>query len=483
MPKPPTTGAGRYARYTRKDQTPWPGTDDAQPSPNPPPNAYKTWEQMKSSSSTRERAVPPRPRPSAFQASRNTSNDIPRNNQKDVPKSTQKSRWEWPDPPSGVPPGMSRSNTTRVPKKSGFAPATPGGDEPMARNTSAYFSAPRSGRPQAPRAETQYPPPPPGPPPMAKHPEPPTLDPFKSFRSPQTADDPFAHSDRLSTPYASMSGERTYFSSEGLNRSPSNRSNTGSGGLSGRFPSHVNSPLSPRMHGRHRSASPNYRSPMPQQPNSSGSKYRSPRPQHLDSSGESSSDSSEDEAAATGRRASAGHRTVPREPPIPPRDRYKPATLSGETDGLNDTPATHFSSQSGSHNSNANAETSPEGFLQHRMKREAEKATHPASPLHTNAPWSNTASQRPLEKSKSWHDRYGWTEDLKSQRKFDSPTNGESKENHTMYDFSHYTSFPLKFVRGKATEVHESKKPMTPFGYWPYWAIPSSVVSKPRAEV
>ena len=419
-------------------------------------------------SNTRERPVPPRTRASAFQASHNTTNDLPRTTQKDVPRTTPKARsgWDnWPDPQAGVPPGMSRSNTMRVPKKSGFAPATPGGDEPMARNTSAYFSMPRTGRPQAPRAETQYPPPPPGPPPAAKHAESPTPDPFKSFRSPQSADDPFAHSDRLSTPYASMSGERTYFSSEGLNRSPTNRSNKGSGGFSSGFPSHVNSLLSPRMHGRHRSASPNIRSPMPQRPNSSG---------------ESSSDiSSDEDISATGRRASTGHRTVPRRPTIPPRDRYRPT--SSETDGPHSTSPHHNTHQFASHNPDANAETTPEGFSQHRMKREADKAAHPASPLHTNKPWNNPTAQRPLEKSKSWHDRYGWTEDINNQRKFDRPTSGESKENHPTYDFSNSNSFPPKFAQGEMTGIRESRKPKYLSGLWPPWAIPSSVVPKPKS--
>ena len=425
---------------------------------------------MKSSSTReRERAVPPRPRPSAFQANRNaTSNDIPRSTYKDVPRTNPKPQFNWPDPPAGVPPGLSRSNTTRVPRKGGFAPATPGGDEPMARNTSAYSNTPRTAQPHAPRAETQYPPPPPGPPPTSKNSEPPTSDSFRSFRSPHSTDDPFAHSDRLSTPYASMSGERTYFSSEGLNKSPSNRSNKGSGGLSSGFPSHANSPLSPRMPGRHRSASPNYRSPRPQQP---------------DSSGESSSDlSSDEEVSAAGRKASVDHRATPRGPKVPPRDRYKPATLSSETDGLNDTPQHHTPGHSGPHDIHAHVDATPEGFFQHRMKREAEKAAHPASPLHTNAPWSNSTSQRPLEKSKSWHDKYGWTEDLNNQRKFDCPTTGESKEDHTMYDFSYYKSYSPMYVRGKTTETCESQKPKTSSGPWPHWAIPSSVVSKPQAE-
>ncbi|KAI9772797.1 MAG: hypothetical protein M1839_002298 [Geoglossum umbratile] len=107
------------------------------------------------------------------------------------------------------------SGSSRARRK-GFAPDAPGGDEPPAPDTSAYFSVHRSkaSRPQnAPDAQ-------PRPSPMPRKPD--LMNPFK-----MPTEESFGEHERVSTPYATGGGERTYFSSAPLGRSTSTREGIG----------------------------------------------------------------------------------------------------------------------------------------------------------------------------------------------------------------------------------------------------------------
>ncbi|QQK42048.1 Heat shock protein DnaJ, N-terminal [Penicillium digitatum] len=137
----------------------------------------------------------------------------------------------------------SHSNAQSFKKKQGFAPGVAGGDEPMARNTSAYSSN------RAERMSSQYFKP--AVPPTAKKPastEPP---------QPKSRHSYTPEFERPSRSYAQAGkGERTFFSSTGLGRSATMHTPPGS--------SHKNehigktSPASGRS-GRYRSASPSPR--------------------------------------------------------------------------------------------------------------------------------------------------------------------------------------------------------------------------------
>lgn len=138
----------------------------------------------------------------------------------------------------------SHSTAQSFKKKQGFAPGVAGGDEPMARNTSAY-----SNNSRAERMSSQY----------FKPAVPPTA---KKPASPEPPQPKSRHSytpefERSSRSYAQAGkGERTFFSSTGLGRSATMRTPSGS--------SHKNthtgktSPASGRS-GRYRSASPSPR--------------------------------------------------------------------------------------------------------------------------------------------------------------------------------------------------------------------------------
>ncbi|OTA29093.1 hypothetical protein BTJ68_09810 [Hortaea werneckii EXF-2000] len=131
-------------------------------------------------------------------------------------------------------PGVSRSSTTKTPRKQGFDPSAPGSDERPAGGNSGYAQRHRSedyGRPQP--GQT-FPPPPPGPPPQSPPStrtsptaQRPFADPLRPFKS-RTSDDgaPYSEANRRRTPYSSFSGEKFHFQREendNLRRSASTR--------------------------------------------------------------------------------------------------------------------------------------------------------------------------------------------------------------------------------------------------------------------
>jgi curved DNA-binding protein CbpA len=128
-------------------------------------------------------------------------------------------------------PGLGRSNTTKMPKKPGFDPSDPdeGGWEPQAARTSAYSAYVHSPRqsPPEPMVTPPYPPPPPRSPavppraPTAKH-DTWSMDGNDSWSRGGDEDAPFTEgNERLSTPYTSHGGEKTYFDTDSLRRSAS----------------------------------------------------------------------------------------------------------------------------------------------------------------------------------------------------------------------------------------------------------------------
>lgn len=139
------------------------------------------------------------------------------------------------------PDAFGRASTTR--KKQGFAPGTPGGDEPMARNVSAYSNTPRPDRSSAFFDSV--------PAPTAKAKRTPV-----SSRSETPVEDVAPEFERASHRYATTGGERTYFSSAGLGRTYSMRDSSASSKARSR--TNPPSPRSPAQ-SRHRSASPGIR--------------------------------------------------------------------------------------------------------------------------------------------------------------------------------------------------------------------------------
>ncbi|MCJ1388879.1 hypothetical protein MMC18_001730 [Xylographa bjoerkii] len=490
-PQSPSTGANRYANFAANEKSWTRQNNDAQTKTD----AARAWAEMKHGQNNGGSfgKNTQHNRANLFQTQAN--NEPPKGF---TPR--PRAAWDQPQDKQGVFPGMARANTTRVPKKAGFAPGTPGGDEPPARTNSSYSTAGRGERPGS-RNQMPYPPPPPGPPPNFRRPdplkaEPPRPDSFRtdpvrsapprydprnpqssrSFMSPQEPNDPFANSDRKSTPYATVGGERTYFSSEGLNRSASSNTNLRNGWPSGYTPG--NTPLSTPGSGRHRSASPNIRSPNRERSVSSESSY-----------------SSEEEIHTHARRASADTRPAdlggrdgqsrPGNPSVNVEDgdELRPKQRSTwNSQATSPAPALHrgySASQPGSRRGSGGSD--PEGFFQHRAQHAERGQQLPKSPLHTTAPWSyqnfEKSFDKPLEKSKSWQEKFGSKADGNNQRQFERPSPGHSKEAPPMYDFSDYTSpiTPLPFdVDCNGLTINPLKRKTS----WPYWAVPSSVAPR-----
>ncbi|KAL9631128.1 MAG: hypothetical protein Q9164_006054 [Protoblastenia rupestris] len=203
---PPRPGASKYARFTGASSR-WgtAGTDDAKSKTND----FKAWEQMRHGQGPipPRRAPPPKaPRATHFETERTSSPG--RSQPKTTANGVPLRRGAWEDLRDAGMPNLSRANTTRAPpKKAGFAPSPPARHEPPAR--SAYFNTFKGERPPPKPPSSSMPPPPPRVP-TSKKPD------------PQGADFEFplgTNHDRVSTPYHSPGGEKTFLSSPGLHRS------------------------------------------------------------------------------------------------------------------------------------------------------------------------------------------------------------------------------------------------------------------------
>lgn len=400
-------------------------------------SASKAWEQMKSAQKpqgrTDGRSVPPK----WSQASREPFS-------KPDTKPTSRPSWEQFQESYAAFPSVSRGNTSRTPKRQGFAPAPPGGDEAQARDASAYFNVNRSERPQASRAQTHFPPPPKGAPPTAKKP-----DVASRFRGQPGLSNPFVNTERISTPYATPGGERTYFSSSGLYRSTSTRENKqqpehGSHGSTNLKSSHAQAST-----GRHHSASPKMRQTGPQRSYSTSS-----------SSSEDSVASGEEKIFTPSMRngnkvqRDSAQATVDghQRPSLNPDSKVDRDVESGR-DELRPNVQPNWSGRGNNWAHGAPKQTTnekypthgersegPDGFLLHRMKRDAEHNQQqaneqvPLSTHHQPAADNRVPPSQPMERSRSWHDKYSAQENVDGQ-KARATTQGPNGK-HSMYDSS-----------------------------------------------
>ncbi|KAL8702710.1 MAG: hypothetical protein Q9201_004110 [Fulgogasparrea decipioides] len=479
FPPPPSSGASRYSAYMRTDPT------NANKSPaddaKARANAFKAWEQMRYGQGVphQSRPVPPRPtKTGAFQSGSYPPKEAP-------PRTTwDQTKESHPDFPK-----MARSNTTRVPKKSGFAPGFSAGDEPPARNTSAYFNVLKGERPDISRPDSESRPVPPPPPASSNQRSTPKRpDHLNSWRAQHGAEDPFASNDRISTPYATSGGEKTYFTSTGLGRQTTSRERPNSGDFYDSEPmakktSHnrTGSATSPRGH---HSASP---------------KLRSPRPVSISST--SSSSSSSDESLREGvenlyTSAGTGRKTQSRNPNGHLRPSYKPFIGPESVEEDKGMPPrsrsdaaekqTRFEQKPQFAGSTIDP-SSTEGFMEHRLKHEAERNQGLNNPVCS--PRSNDFNQplhRPLHRPKSWHEKYGAAGQDQGKDNQGRPVTGDQSAKPSMYgahgfDPIFFTPCSQKWFQqwpfgGTKPLAAPSCPKMPP----PYWAIPSSISPRRR---
>ena len=393
-------------------------------------------------------------------------------------------------------PGMSRSYTTKTtPKKAGFAPGTPGGDEPPARNASAYFNVHRG----ATSRESAPVPPTTRQPPSAKK-----ADPLYPFRNHGGGNETYVNAARVSTPYATAGGEKTYFSSRPLGRSSSWREGKTPSDYYESDPMGTKSPhLRPSSGApdRNRSSSPRMRS---------RSERRAPSPS-------TSSSSSSDESVeittpekfygsvrppTNGQRANGRGRTEGRakpnlQPSVETEDAEDEDSARSGRSHLGQRLGTRPQKQQPERRQFHDAgENHSEGFTPHRMQPDAttdDTNFPPSSASKAYTPATSTiptVPPRPLNKPRSWHNDRKPAQGIPPDENLGQPDMGRQEGNPRMYESSSSSSSSSSSAPPSSVKWSDQwpfmspKKPRHPAAAPPPpWAIPSSLFPKrQRAE-
>lgn len=409
QPPKAAPGPSRYADFahTSRDSSPFHRSDV-----NAKFQAFKAFENMKGANqpASPQKGSPPksRPAPTAQKA---------------------RTRSDWDEGSFDEPPRPSRTQSTRTPRRTGFNPYSEDGDDTSSRNTSAYYNVSRGERPQA------------------SYPKPQENLFAQAYANKRTsfspnnndnAEDVYS-SDRISTPYTSKSGEKTYFSSAGLGRSASTASN-----LHNLNPERAKGSQG-SANGRHRSASPRARSPQP-------------KPRHDSSTSASSSEDEfqtdqrkESQQSYYARRGSADPRSAgPRgklddDEPLSTTPRRQQTDPDLFADGQ--LPRTHYPP--------ASSGQSSESIAQQRMRQNLERdGKGPPKASESGARGFNEALNH-NDKKPALYEHVSFPSALNSRFSFQPD---QAKAN--------LAGRPS--VR-KASHV------------WPYWAIPSSVAPRTGA--
>lgn len=377
-------------------------------------------------------------------------------------------------------PGMSRSYTTKTtPRKAGFAPGTPGGDEPPARNTSAYFNVFRA----APSRESV-----PVPPPARQTPSAKKADPLYPFRNHVGGNETYVNAARVSTPYATAGGEKTYFSSRPLGRSSSWKEGKTPSDCYESEPMGTKSPhLRPSSVApdRNRSSSPRMRS------------RSEHRPPSLSTSSSSSSDESVEitypekfygsaRPSNDGQRVNGRGRTEGRaKPNFPPSVEVEDAededsARSGRSNLGHQWVKGSRKQQPDHHQSRDAREDHLEGFMLHRTKNEAKKDDPGSTPSNASkayTPNTPTVPPRPLNKPRSWHNDRKSAQGILQDENPAQPNVDRQDGKPRMYEPSSSYSSPTSSAKWSDQWPFMSpKKPRHPAAAPPPpWAIPSSL--------
>jgi len=485
FPTPPS-GAQKYSnvRFSRPETTTSWGTsggDDTKAKTND----YKAWEQMRPRHGQGPippaRAVPPKPSTSStFQPGREPAGAT------SAGTTPRRSGWDrWQDSQAGMA-GMGKGSTNRPsPNRPRFAPGTPGGDEPQAQ-ASAYFNVSSKGdRPTNSRSQTHMPPPR-SPVPTAKKP-----DPLQAFREHVGINGPFGKKKPRAGPqFQKGHTEASNFnlSPNSLHRSATSAAPRSSNSRTRFYETQAASGIA--SHVRATSASSNHQSTSP-----SGKKDTRMPGMYTDSS--SSASSSEDDTQATKTQIP---QVKKRQPPAPTGTQAPHGTQPLRGFNLyaqagDEKMAPQASNGGGGYSSirrhsavDLGTDKPPEGFQEHRMKRDAELQQQSKGEPHTPSSPASHGLQPPLARSYSWQEkadhRAKWGSPPKD--KDSRPGTSEQAGNPPMYESQGYNPFSSSPSCG----LHS---PATPLDKWsdqwpfmspkrpraataeppPYWAIPS----------
>ncbi len=460
---PPPSGSHRYTRHPRPEPMN-PGSDTE--AARAKVNAFKAWDQMRHGTGQppQGRAMPPRsPRTAAYQSNPPGSNGVP------FEPPPKRSGWDQSQESPARYPATARS-------KPAFDPGNHRGDEPSAGYKSA-FNVSRGDHPPS-RSRTTY-----MPPHQAHGTSPTKPDPLRAFRSQTGMDDPLSGSARVSTPYATAGGERTYFSSTGLGRSASTRESKDHGQWYDSEPNNGDTlhhrATSATSSRQHHSASPNTRNSMP--PAASFS---------------SSSSSSSDESITSTTKKPNDPIRKPREPPRNQnpnpldghrRPSFKPSVQVEEVVDDDDMMPSRQAKHTPDVTSYATTSGYPEGFMSHRAKRNSERSQETSPPKTTSLSQDPLKRlQHPLQRPKSWHDESSSVNGNNNKENNPVPGISDEAQKPSMYDSSGSTQSPIIPSSSKKWSDQwpfmSPKKPRTSSAVPPYWAIPSSLAPRKQQE-
>lgn len=398
-----------------------------------------------------------------------------------------------PKPPSRDPlsdayshvPGMSRSYTTRTPpKKAGFRPGTPGGDEPPARNTSAYFNVSRG----ATSREGAPPPSATRQPPSAKR----AADPLYPFRNQAGANETYVNAARVSTPYATAGGEKTYFSSRPLGRSSSWKEGKN---LSDCYESEPMGTKSPHLRpssvapDRNRSSSPRMRSRQPPSPlTSSSSSSDESAPDSTPGRFYGSARASNDGKRVNGVNGTEGRTKPTFHPSVDVEDAEDEDSARSGRSNLDHRWGNRprKQQQQDYHQSRDAGGDHSEGFASHRVKHESQKDGPDFSPSNASKAYTPPVPPRPLNRPKSWHDDRNSAQGIRPDGNLGQPDVDRQDGQPRMYEpaSSTFPSPPSSAKWSDQWPFMSPKKPRHPAAAPPpLWAIPSSLsLKQPKVE-
>lgn len=490
---PPPSGAQKYSnvRFSRPETAaPW-GTTGAEDT-KAKTNDYKAWEQMRPRHGQGPippgRTVPPKtPRASAFQPGREPTGAA------SAGTAPRRSGWDrWQDSQAGMA-GMGKASTARPsPNRSKFGPGTPGGDEPQAHGSAYFKVSSRGDRPTNSRSQTHMPLPP-SPVPTAKKP-----DPLQAFKEQAGLNEPFGKKKSRAGTYfekGSAQGLNSNLSPNSLHRSATSATPRSGNSRTGFYESQSTSGTA--SHVRAASASSNHHSTSPP-----GKKDT--RMPGMYSSSSSSASSSGDDAQASSSAKPRVPQVKNRQPSVPtgtqPRRGYNLYAKGGDEkmapqarDG-----GAGYSSIRRHSAVDLGTDKPPEGFQEHRMKRDAEHSQQSGGdPKRPASPASN-GSQPSLARSHSWQEkadhRAKWGSPPKD--KDSRPSTGDQAGKIPMYESQGYNPFssPLScgppflgtlssdkwsdqwpFMSPKRPRIATAEPP-------PYWAIPSILPPPKESE-
>ena len=458
---PPPSGAHRYTRNQRPAPV---NTENDVDAARAKVNAFKAWDQMRHGTGQppQGRSMPPKsPRTSTYQPSTPGTSGLPN---EPPPK---RSGWDQFQEARVRFPGTTRS-------RPGFDPSA---DDPSVRYKSAYSNVSRGDHPPS-RSRTTY-----APTQQVPGTSPTKPDPLRAFKAQTGFDDPLSNSTRVSTPYATTGGEKTYFSSTGLGRSASTRESKEHGQWYDSDPSNVDNPhnraKSATSSRQHHSASPNTRNSMP--PAASFSSE--------------SSSSSDESVADRGKKPYAPMRQ-PRGPPRPQaqnpfgghrRPSSKPTVQVAEAMDDDDLVPLGQAKQKAAETPHNTTSGYPEGFNSHRAKRHSDRSQEQSPPKSdSTAQDPSKRPQRPVQKSQSWYERSSSANGNENEAIDPACEIGDQARKPSMYDFFGYTQSPitpsLSMKWSDQWPFKSPKQPRTSSALPPYWAIPSSLAPRKQQE-